>query len=398
MIDEEVITRLVEFHDHIKVPATAPGADASCGKRMLRRRHSLIAGGAAAAVVTVLGLVAATTGGPPVESPDPVRPGPSQGPTPTPTADATIDAEWPLERIRAEGVVEAEDVTASGITVRLYARCDEALREADVPESVKSVCGPNVDGPIRRAHSHFALEVAQDGRSALFAMDVHDSGHAVTAVGEDAVLVFQSAPAGADLAAAGYRLLRADGTERRLRALIDDPVTAVPQPGAVTVNFEPGGSEGTTHPFVLDEGAGTLRPMALARSAEDRDRVLRDLGAWWPESGLSWGPNPDELLWFVYHDCTVHWGTGEFYGDAGSYTQHQLDCGEGFDGAFGEDDFTYLRENIFPSGWLVPGRMAVIENSDGRLFLHVSLDQGVSWQRIPVNDETAIPDTLRQLG
>ena len=110
------------------------------------------------------------------------------------------------------------------------------------------------------------------------------------------------------------------------------------------------------------------------------------------------GPNPDQSLWFVYHDCTVHWGTGEFYGDGGSYTEHELECGDGFNGAFGEQDFTYLRENMFPAGWLRPGRMAAIENNDGRLFLHVSLDQGESWQRIPVNDEAAIPDTLRQLG
>jgi hypothetical protein len=379
MIDDDVITRLVDLHDHIKAPDTPPAADVFRGERMLRRRRKVVFGAAAAAVVALLGVTAVTTGGQRAgDRFDPVQP------APTPTEDA----EWPLERIRAEGVVQAEEVTASGITVRSYAVCDG-------PESV---CGPDVDGPIRRGHSHFALEVAQDGRSALFPMNMVDTGHAVTAVGDDAVLVVQEPPTGADLGAAGYRLLRADGTERRLRSLIDDPVPAVPGPGAVTVNFEPGGSEGTTHPFVLDEGAGTLRPMALARSAEDRDRVLRDLGAWWPEAGLSWGPNPDESLWFVYHDCTVHWGTGEFYGDGGSYREHKLGCGEGFDGAFGEDDFTYLRENMFPAGWLRPGRMAAIENREGRLLLHVSLDLGASWQRIPITDEAAIPDTLRQLG
>ncbi len=384
MRGDDVITRLVEFHDQIEAPITASGADALRGKRMLHRRWT-VAGGAAAAVVAVLGIVAVTTGGQ------------LAGRRIDQAPPLTEHAEWPLERIRAEGVVEAEDVTASGITVRLYGRCDEALRGPDVPESVKSVCAPNVDGPIRRGHSHFALEVAQDGRSALFSMDnTFDVGNTVTAIGEDAVLIVQEPPAGADLSAGSYRLLRADGTEDRLRALIDDPVPAVPGPGAITVNFDPFG--GRTHPFVLDEDAGTLRRMALARSAKDRDSVLRDLGAWWPESGLSWGPNPDEFLWFVYHDCTVHWGTGEFYGDGGSYREHELDCSEGFDGAFGEDDFTYLRENMFPAGWLRPGRMAAIENSDGRLYLHVSLDRGASWQRIPVNDEAAIPDTLRKLG
>jgi hypothetical protein len=30
----------------------------------------------------------------------------------------------------------------------------------------------------------------------------------------------------------------------------------------------------------------------------------------------------------------------------------------------------------------------------GRLFLHVNLAQGASWQRLPINDEAAIPDTM----
>ncbi len=387
MIEDDVITRLVDLHDHIKAPATPLEEDVSRGKRLLRRRRGVGIGAAAAAVMAVLGIAVVTTSGQQAgDRIDPVRPAPTE------------NADWPLERIRAEGVVESEDLTASGITVRLYGRCDETLRGPEVPESVKSVCAPGIDPPIRRSHSHFALEVAQDGRSALFPIDMDDMYPVVTAVGEDAVLVYLPPGVRANLDAASYRLLRADGTERRLRALIDDPVPAVAGPGAVTVNFEPGGSEGTTHPFVLDEDAGTLRPMALARSAGDRDRVLRDLGAWWPEAGLSWGPNSDESLWFVYHDCTVHWGTGEFYGDGGSFQEHDLDCGEGFDGAFGTGDFTYLRENMFPDGWLRPGRMAAIEDRDGRLFLHVSLDAGASWQRIPVDDEAAVPDTLRELA
>ena len=51
MIDDDVITRLVDLHDHIKAPAVPPDADASRGKRILRRRRTLAVGAAAAAVV-----------------------------------------------------------------------------------------------------------------------------------------------------------------------------------------------------------------------------------------------------------------------------------------------------------------------------------------------------------
>jgi hypothetical protein len=63
MIDDDVITRLVELHDHIKVPDTPPGADVLRGERMLRRRRAVVVGAAAAAVVAVLGIAAVTTGG-----------------------------------------------------------------------------------------------------------------------------------------------------------------------------------------------------------------------------------------------------------------------------------------------------------------------------------------------
>jgi len=41
--------------------------------------------------------------------------------------------------------------------------------------------------------------------------------------------------------------------------------------------------------------------------------------------------------------------------------------------------------------------MALAERNHDRLFLHVSLDYGNTWQRIPVSDEDAIPDTLQGL-
>ena len=38
-----IITRLVELHDHIQAPATAPAQDALRGKRLVRRRRTLSA-------------------------------------------------------------------------------------------------------------------------------------------------------------------------------------------------------------------------------------------------------------------------------------------------------------------------------------------------------------------
>lgn len=357
-------------------------------RRATRRGRRRIAMVAAAAVVTVLGVTAAIND----QQGDRTAPvGP--GPTPTPSTDA----DWPLERIRAEGKVEAEYVTASGITVRLYGRCDESLRRSDVPEQIESVCDPDIDPPIRLGHSHVALEVAQDGRSALFSVYGAD-GFVVAAYGEDAVVYADHESEVQDLHTDRYRLLRADGSEAQLQLRTDAPVPAVPGPGVTVLHFGSDPAEAISHPFVLDERAGTLRPLETSRSAEDLARVERELGAWYPEVGLSWGPNADQALWFVYHDCTVRWGSGEFWGDGGTFTKDELACADGFDGAWGEDDFTYLTDDMFPAGWLGPGRMAAVENSGGHLFLHVTLDQGESWQRIPVSDEAAIPDTLRQLG
>lgn len=54
MRDQDVITRLVELHDHIQTPATPAGEDARRGERLLRRRRTVsVAAGAVAAVLAV---------------------------------------------------------------------------------------------------------------------------------------------------------------------------------------------------------------------------------------------------------------------------------------------------------------------------------------------------------
>jgi hypothetical protein len=62
------------------------------------------------------------------------------------------------------------------------------------------------------------------------------------------------------------------------------------------------------------------------------------------------------------------------------------------------DSLVSVDADWIPDGWLTPDRMAVLQNTRGRLTLHVSLDQGATWRHIPVSDEAAIPDALQQLG
>lgn len=56
MRDQDVITRLVELHDHIQAPATPAGEDARRGERMVRRRRTVAAVVVVSAVVLTVGL------------------------------------------------------------------------------------------------------------------------------------------------------------------------------------------------------------------------------------------------------------------------------------------------------------------------------------------------------
>jgi len=42
-----------------------------------------------------------------------------------------------------------------------------------------------------------------------------------------------------------------------------------------------------------------------------------------------------------------------------------------------------MHDDWFPAGWLQSGRMAVEEQLDDSMAVHVRLDCGVTWQRIP---------------
>jgi hypothetical protein len=383
MIDDDVITRLVELHDHIQAPLTPPGADVSRGERMLRRRRTMVAGTAATAVVALLGVVAVTTGLPQAgDRLDPARPGP------TPTVSS--ENQFPLERIRADGRVQNEQVTKSGITVTTYVVCDGSPQ-----------CSPDTDGPIRREHEHFAIEVTQDARSALFPIG-NSAETAVTAYDDATLLVVDPTGDPLDLDQNSYHLVRADGTDIRLQ--VDaDPAPATPGPGVVLINFYPVDPDDDSMEsqivLVVNEYDGTVRGLDMPQNIDMRH---------------TWGPNLDESLWFVTFNCDVH-----FWSSKGTLESRDPGCTSGFDpgqyktdeagnvtddfGNPGNGDITWVNGDWFPDGWLEPGRMAFLERNfigrnDAHLTLHVTLDQGATWRRIPVSNETAIPAALRQLG
>jgi hypothetical protein len=57
-----------------------------------------------------------------------------------------------------------------------------------------------------------------------------------------------------------------------------------------------------------------------------------------------------------------------------------------------------MHDDWFPAGWLQSGRMVVEEQLDDSMAVHVRLDCGVTWQRIPAKDEDAVAGVLRQLA
>jgi hypothetical protein len=285
---------------------------------------------------------------------------------PTPTDSPSTDEPWSLERIRAEGAPENQTATESGITTRAYVVC----------AGPRSAC--KSDPPLRLRYQRAALEVTQDGRSALFGVGAN-AQYWVAGFDADSVFVMDDPLVDGPTDTSNHlqmrhRLLRADGSEVQLQ-LLDDLAPALPGPGVFVIDHGwHVGDDGFEDVYLVDEFQGTLRPLDVPRPGPAESLTSR-----------YWGPNVDEFLWFVDRDCRVVWATD------GTFEDRRLDCAEGRDAP------TYVHDDWFPDGWLQPGRMTLLEQSDDRLFLHVSLDYGNTWQRIPVSDEAAIPKTLQRL-
>ncbi len=345
MRDQDVITRLEELHDHIQAPATPAGEDVSRGKRLVRRRRAISVMAAAAVGVVVVGITQASLSDGQRSEELALNPSRTQAESPL------TGGEWTPERIRAEGTFDGERLaTASGLTVRVYAVCDGVPCDWD-------------RNPLPEMKAR-AVEVSQGGRSAVF--DVAGFGNiGVDEVDDDSVLVADAPGAPGTDPPARYRLLGTDGTAMRLQ-MVDDPVPALAGPDVVVhnVNWSAGGAGDGL--YVIDRRAATLRPLDLPP----------DVGG---ENGVRyWGPNVDEFLWGVTDDCRVFWQT-----DDDTFTEHSLDCDANF-------MFTEMQPTWFPAGWLQPGRMAVAEQRDDGVFLHVSFDGGVNWQRIPVVSDEGV--------
>lgn len=350
MNDHDTISRLVELHDHIAVPAAPPELDVRRGERLLRRRR-------AAATVCGVAVVLLAVGVVQLFLPDgegSVEPAPRPSLTETPTTGG----EWTPERIRAEGSIGDPQgsipPTESGLSTRLYELCD----------------GPRCGWDSGFEDLHVAIEVTRGDRSAAF--DLRWTGQPwLTAFDDDSVLV-QDSDFG-DQDHVRYRLLRADGTAEELR-LVNVPARPVAGPGVVVIpdwSAWNGGMAGMEDAYLIDAGAATLQPLDA------------------PDGVRYWAPNVDEFIWGVSDDCRVFWAAG------GEFDHRRLDCSPAL-------DFTGMpRAEEFPPGWLQPGRMVLWEQSDdpGKddQFLHVSLDGGASWERIPVADG-ATAAVLRELG
>jgi hypothetical protein len=316
--------------------------------RKRRRRTALGAAAGAAALVLGVGLAGAAVSG----SQHAMRP--VQLPSPTGSASTSGAGSWTPEQIRAAGLPVDDDgqiTTDSGLATQVYLACNG------------SPCPPDDPPP----DGQMAVEVSQNGRSAVF--DLHYSLHPwVKAFDGDSVLVQDAEERGKRR----YRLLQADGTAVQLQ-MVDDPAPAVPAPGVVVIDDWTGwnvGLAGSEDLYLVDEGAATLRPVDV------------------PKAVRYWGPNLDQFLWGATDDCRVFWATG------GNFEKRRLDCADGLDFTSG------LNTDEFPPGWLQPGRMAVVEQFDpgNRTAVHVSLDGGTTWQRVPVTGQRSPTDVLRQLG
>lgn len=119
--------------------------------------------------------------------------------------------------------------------------------------------------------------------------------------------------------------------------------------------------------FLVDYGEDTFDGSEDVYLVDLRERTLRPLDV--PRGGplgsldaRHWGPNVDQFLWFADRNCTVQWATED-----GTFEKSGPKCAAGWDPP------TYIHDDMFPDGWLQPGRMALLERNDD-------------------------PDALRQLG
>ncbi len=77
----------------------------------------------------------------------------------------------------------------------------------------------------------------------------------------------------------------------------------------------------------------------------------------------------------------------------GEFVHRDLDCRSSFPSLF-------IDISLQPAAWFTAERMAVTELGGSKglpVALHVSLDRGDTWQRIPVTEDNTVDDVFAQL-
>ncbi|MET0523742.1 MAG: hypothetical protein ABWZ91_03010 [Nocardioides sp.] len=322
-----------------------------------RRRRAVLTAGAGAGALAAVVVVATMIGGMPSNdrSMDPVG-----DPTDGRTDRTAEDLDWAPERIRAEGdPLEFTEERDGTLDARWWIACPRD--NCDMTEWID-----NYD----RREFHSALEVTVDGyrSSGLFDLNGGPGEWAEIATqpfdGDSFYVQDWSQQGGTQ---ERYRLLNADGTTTDLTML---PTTAPPTAGPDVVRTTIS-SDGLAR---VDDTAGTIQPLDLP------DAVFVQ----WAESAA------DELLWGVAaEDCVVYWQQ-----PGGDFAHRELEC------KAPDQDPLMIDYNPRATSWFTADRMALIELGGSKFLpvaLHVSLDRGVTWQRIPVTEDTMY-DVLEQLG
>ena len=319
--------------------------------RRRRRRAALTAGAGALAAVVV---VATLLGGMP-------RNDRSTDPVDDPTDGRTAENQsWSPDRIRAEGepldYLKGRDGAPAA---RFWTVCD--LTDCDYTEARDF---------YRTRPVHFALEVTDDGyrTSGLFGLNgggPDEPPHHLQPFDDNSVFVQDWSRQGGTQER--YRLLNADGTTTDLTML---PTTAPAAAGPDLVRISAMSAELAR----VNDTAGTIQRLNL------------------PDAVHSWAEMAaDQLLWGVADDCVVYWQQ-----PGGDFTHRDLDCrAEESPG----NPVLWIDDEPRAAAWFTAERMAVAEMGGpdySPVALHVSLDRGATWQRIPVTEDNTMEEVLAQ--
>ncbi len=311
--DHDLLSRLVDYHDHIAAPPVSVLDDLQRGRRRVRRKRGLLAGGVAIGLASVIAAVTVLTGDGEADRQQPIGP---------PTSDATsepgggalaapLHAPESILDVRELGfhVEPVPGFEPGGWEVLLHGQ-SVALQWEDAA---------NADVFVTVRYQGMAYPDAGYGLTRSSSVKVHDVlgryYHEGEAAGDDpdrfvAELVWEYAPG--SLASVGTISDRGDPGPERLRAALVEIAEAV-SAGGETLGL----------PFRIDTYPSSLPEL----STLDRVGVWQD-GGWHAALSLTFGDT-----WLAVGP------------DLGPVT-----CEQGYDGG-GTERFTYRGHQGCLSGW-----------------------------------------------